>query len=232
LIGYYRTYARPHDGSPPFFTPEREPDQVVLGETILGLFRQPGPEIVAEDLGTVPDFARESLARLAVPGCCVLRWERLWHEEGQPFRDPATYPAVSFATSGTHDTEPQAVWWDRADDQERAQVAAMPTVRRLSGGIDVPNAVYNPVVRDLLLEALFASGSNLLVLPWPDVFGWRDRINEPATVAASNWTFRLPWSCDRLDEVAAARERQETLGEWTRRHGRAGPRFASGSRQV
>ena len=53
-------------------------------------------------------------------------------------------------------------------------------------------------MRDALLEALFASGSNLLILPIQDVFGWRDRINQPATVGDQNWTWRLPWPSDRL----------------------------------
>ena len=38
--------------------------------------------------------------------------------------------------------------------------------------------------------------------PIQDAFGWRDRINEPAKVYDNNWTFRLPWPCDRLDGVA------------------------------
>ena len=46
------------------------------------------------------------------------------------------------------------------------------------------------------------SGSALLLLPVQDVFGWSDRINEPATVEPDNWTFRLPWPCDRLDDEA------------------------------
>ncbi len=40
---------------------------------------------------------------------------------------------------------------------------------------------YGPAVRDALLEMLLASGSDLTLLPVQDVFGWRDRINEPAT---------------------------------------------------
>ena len=58
------------------------------------VFREPGAEIIAEDLGIVPDFVRESLARLSIPGYKVLRWERHWHVEGQPFMDPADYPAA------------------------------------------------------------------------------------------------------------------------------------------
>ena len=46
----------------------------------------------AEDLGTVPDFVRASIARLRIPGYKVLRWEREWDAPGQPFRDPASLP--------------------------------------------------------------------------------------------------------------------------------------------
>jgi len=67
---------------------------------------------------------------------------------------------------------------------------------------------------------LFASGSDLLLLPIQDAFGWRDRINEPATVNDDNWTFSLPWPCDWLYGVPEARERQATLRAWTEKHGR------------
>jgi len=76
------------------------------------------------------------------------------------------------------------------------------------------------VVDDVLIEALFASGSNLLLLPVQDVFGWRDRINEPALVSDANWSFRLPWPCDRMDDEPEARERQAMLRTWAERHGR------------
>jgi 4-alpha-glucanotransferase len=214
LVGFYRTYARPRDGSPPFFTPAEEAEQVAQGERILEILRAPGAEVIAEDLGTVPDFVRESLARLAIPGLRVFRWERLWHTEGQPFRDPADYPAASEATTGTHDTETLAVWWELASEDERRMVSGLPTIQRLSGGTDLSGAPYQDAVRDLLLQALFESGSDLVIFPVQDVFGWRDRINEPALVADANWTFRLPWAADRLADAPGASERRAKLREW------------------
>lgn len=219
LVGFYRTYGNPKDGRAPFFTPPDEPSQLALGERMLGIFREPGSEIIAEDLGTVPDFVRASLARLAIPGFRVLRWERFWHQPGQPFREPTDYPAVSVATTGTHDTEPLVVWWEHASEDEREQVSRLETIRRIAGGDDLIHAPLDRV-RDVLVEALFASGSNLLLLPVQDVFGWRDRINVPATIGDSNWTYRLPWAVDRLDEVPEARERQQRLREWSERHRR------------
>jgi 4-alpha-glucanotransferase len=220
LVGFYRTYGRPRDGGEPFFTPSGEAEQIALGEHVLAMFREAGAEIIAEDLGTVPDFVRASLARMAVPGFRVFRWEREWHANGQPFRDPADYPPVSIAASGTHDTEPLAVWWERAPQDERQRVSQLPTIQRITTGRGLIDRPYSPDVRDALLEALFASGSNLLLLPVPDVFGWRDRINEPAVVSDTNWTFRLRWDADRLDEEPEARERQAALRVWTERYRR------------
>jgi 4-alpha-glucanotransferase len=220
LVGFYRTYARPRGGGEPFFIPADEPSQTLLGERVLAILRGLGTELIAEDLGTVPDFVRASLARTGVPGFRVARWERAWHTAGHPFKDPADYPARSVAASGTHDTEPMAVWWDQASREERAQVSRVPTVARLANGVNLVDAPYDPTVRDVLLEALFASGSDLLLMAIQDVFGWRDRINEPATVNDGNWTYRLPWPSDQLETAPAAQERREALRKWASQYRR------------
>ena len=222
LVGFYRTYGRLKNGGEGFFTPSDEPAQRALGETVLDLFRGAGAEIVAEDLGTVPDFVRASLARLGIPGYRVFRWERHWRTEGQPFRDPSDYPQLSVAASGTHDTEPMAVWWDAAPESERRQISDLPSVQRLTGGADLTHAAFGATVRDVLLEILFASASDLLLVPVQDAFGWRDRINEPATITDENWTYRLPWPVDRMDEIPEARERKEQLRAWAEKYGRQG----------
>ena len=220
LVGFYRTYGKPVAGGDGFFTPAAEAEQLALGERILQVLKSGGAHIIAEDLGIVPDFVRASLARCGVPGFRVFRWERDWHAPGHPFRDPSAYPRESVAASGTHDTEPLAVWWDEMPAEDKRNISALATVRRMSGGADISAAPYDPVVRDVLLETLFACGSDLLLLPVQDVFGWRDRINEPATVTSGNWTFRLPWPADQLDDVPEARERKDQLRAWSARYGR------------
>jgi 4-alpha-glucanotransferase len=69
-------------------------------------------------------------------------------------------------------------------------------------------------VRDALIGALFSAGSELLLMPIQDVFGWNERINEPATVTDRNWTTKLPWPIDRFDEVPEACERRDRLRAW------------------
>jgi len=223
LVGFYRTYFRPHDGSPPQFTPADQEAQLALGERVLGVFREPGAEIIAEDLGVIPEFVRASLTRLSVAGYKVFRWERQWHVERHPFKDPVEYPAVSVATSGTHDTEPMVTWWEDAAREEREAVMAIPSLRdRLTdddrASIDAPGLPH--AIHEALLETLYASGSNTLILPVQDIFGWRDRINQPATVGDSNWTWRLPWPSDRMRTEAAAMEVAKQLREWCLRHRR------------
>ena len=204
LVGFYRTYGR-RRGEPGFFIPPDEPTQLWQGEQILTIALASGLEILAEDLGTVPDFVRASMARLGVPGSKVLRWERYYHQPGQPFVDPAELPIVSAAFSGTHDTEPVAVWWDGASATDRAGVASLPTVRA-AGTID-PSSGWSETVRDVLLASAYHARSDHLFCPMQDVFGWRDRINTPATVGDANWTWRLPWPIDAFERTAAATER-------------------------
>jgi 4-alpha-glucanotransferase len=224
LVGFYRTYILPYGGGAPEFTPPDQAAQRVLGEQVLAVLRESGAEIIAEDLGTVPDFVRESLMRLAVPGYKVLRWERHWDEKGQPFKDPLEYPEVAVATSGTHDTEPMTIWWENATREEREAVLKIPSVREQLSEEDRTAAIEASALphptREALLEALFASAANLLLLPVQDVFGWRDRINHPATVGADNWTWRLPWPSDRLPRQSDAIAIATQLREWSRRHGR------------
>lgn len=216
LVGFYRTFVREADGRTHFLPPD-EPDQLAQGERILRLFQQSGAYILVEDLGTVPDFVRESLDRQGVPGLKVLRWERDWEAPGKPFRDPATYPAVSVAISGTHDTETLAEWWDQAEADERASAVEIPALR--TAGIHADDA-FSDTVRDALLEALFGSGSSALLLPVQDIFGWRDRVNTPAVVDEGNWSWRLPWPIEELSRDPRAAERAAFLHALARRHQR------------
>ena len=216
LVGLYRTFGRPVHGGEPFFNPFDEPTQRAQGEALLGILLETGATIIAEDLGLVPDFVRESLARIGVPGCRVLRWERDWHADGQPFIDPVNYPPRSAALTGTHDTETLAGWWTNASLDERQAIT-----RLLSGALPGTSfdsaAPWSDSLRDALLLVMFRSGSEELFLPMQDLFGWFHRINVPGTVGPHNWTWRLPWPVDRFEEVDEAIERKETLRTMGRR---------------
>src|SRR5208282_499271 len=122
VVGLYRTF---NFGSDPdaagTFTPADEADERLQGEEVIRAIKQEvgARDLIAEDLGTVPPWVRESLTRLGVPGYKVMQWERSWGHADEPFLSPATYPELSLATTGTHDTEPLTVWWRAQPIAER-----------------------------------------------------------------------------------------------------------------
>ena len=161
LIGFYRTFVRRPDGAAGF-VPTDEAEQRAQGERLLTVFSESGASLIGEDLGTVPDFLRVSLAERGIPGMKVMRWERDWHADGQPFHDVTAYPPVSVATSGTHDTETLAEWWDNADLHERQAVLSLPLMR--DAGLSAGCAVFGPharrAARGTLCQRLAAADSS------------------------------------------------------------------------
>ena len=198
VLGYYRLYERPFDGAP-FFQPAAEESQRARGEMLLTAAREAAGslQLIGEDLGSVPDFVRQSLQRLRMPGFRVLRWE----QESGVFRDPRSYPELSVATSGTHDTSSLAAWWEEELTPEMrhalATVPAFGALRDASDGL-------TDAVHVTLLDGLYRASSALVVLPFIDAYAGRERINVPSTVSAANWTYRLPWTVGELRGEAGA----------------------------
>ncbi len=125
-----------------------------------------------------------------------------------------------------------AEWWESLTEAEREKALDIPGLsERLAAKAAPACACFTPELRDALLALLFASGSDLLLLPVQDVFGWRERVNVPASHDPRNWTWRLPWPVDRLMLEPESRERAEKLRGWSDESGRwprlrhSGPRL-------
>jgi isoamylase len=201
VVGFYRTWFRAVDGSSQGFSPAEEGAQVRLGETVMRLLRRWG-EVVAEDLGAIPPFLRPSLDRSGVPGYRVLRWEK----DGDTYRDPVAWPALSVATNATHDTDSTAAWYDQLSAEERAKLLAIPGLE----GLD-PAQGFSDRARDALLRTLYASGSSLVLVTLADALGTRERINVPGTVDEKNWTYRMSPDLEALNADRATTERLRAL---------------------
>lgn len=195
LVGFFRTYGRAKNGHAAF-TPADQGTQQWQGTQVLAAVRESGVDLLAEDLGVIPDFVRATLSAQHVPGYKVFRWERHYDRPGQPFVDPSEYPAESVAATGTHDTETLADWWDRLSPAEQSMAA----------GHAGP---FSDVIRDILLTRVLRARSERAFIPMQDIFGWRDRINTPATVGNHNWTWRLPWPMDQWPQLADPQERAQ-----------------------
>jgi len=222
VVGLYRTFAIPvRPGGPAGFVPEDEPTQRRQGHELLQALQAEARAaiVVGEDLGTVPDWVRESLHELRIPGYKVFRWEQ---RDGS-FIDPDTYPVESIVTTGTHDTETLVEWWEGIRVDERAAACRMLGVATDEPALPLP---WQP-----LLQCLLASPSAMAIFPIQDLLGWRDRINIPATVGDHNWSYRLPTTMaglQRDDDVSTSMRLLRTMIDAT---GRARPplRMASGS---
>jgi len=200
-IGCYRTYFRSLDGKTRGFAPADEWDQIQLGEKLMRLMSR-FEEIVAEDLGAVPEYLRPSLERVGVPGYRVLRWER----DGDGYRDPAGWPATSVATNGTHDTDTTAAWYEGLSRDERERLRRLPAL----SGLD-PAGPFDARARDLFLAAIYSAPSTLALIPFQDAMGTRERINVPGTVNDTNWRYRTTRSIDELTADAEDGERLRKL---------------------
>jgi 4-alpha-glucanotransferase len=210
VVGLFRTYAIPaRAGGAAGFVPHEQAEQASQGDDLLtAIVEEAGASgVIAEDLGTVPEWVRASLTRLGIPGYKVLRWEK---QDGV-FADPRTYPVLSVATTGTHDTETLMMWWKTLPAEERAAVVAS---LRLTGlGLSAADAAppWSAELHVALLNCLFESGSTLTILPIQDLFGWRERINTPATTDRHNWRYRLPVETSQLDTLPEVRERMQLV---------------------
>jgi 4-alpha-glucanotransferase len=211
-IGYFRQYVRDEANPRGFFIPADEPAQQALGERNFKLLSD-GAGIVAEDLGVIPRFARDTLARLGLPGYQVMRWSR---EDGI-YRDPRHYPEVSLVTTGSHDTQTLKDWWLTALQWERDAVCrTWPELWRFQP----PPTTFSPEIHEALLQAALNSQSSLCVLPWQDVVGDLERTNTPGTVGDGNWVYRLHHEVEAL----AVNEEMRRVAEWLGRLTREGRR--------
>ena len=208
LVGFFRTCMRPYearrgaDGKlvTPSFDPPDEAAQLRHGERVVQAMIEgaaaTGARLVAEDLGSVPDYVPPALAKLGAPGYKVLIWEK----DGDVFRDPASYPAVSVACFGTHDTEPVAAWWAGLSAAERTAALALPVLRDMS---PKPDKKFTPALHAALLRLICGANSELVLLLIQDLLGVRDRINVPGTVGPENWTYRLPKTIEQMGKDRA-----------------------------
>ena len=197
LVGYFRQWVRELEGDRRgYFDHEGDEAQARRGRELIDLFvHEAKPaRVIAEDLGIIPQFVRDSLAHTGTPGYKVLPWEQ---ENGQ-FRDPQAFPEASVATWSTHDTQPITAWFDDLQPWEQAQLCE-------KMGVSADASEDEKMVKRLAW--LYGARSELALTLVQELVGMRERINTPGTVGDDNWTLRLPWSLETVTADVAMRAR-------------------------
>jgi 4-alpha-glucanotransferase len=201
--------------------------------------------IVGEDLGTVEDEVRETLASFGVLSYRLLIFEQ--NEAG--FKAPSEYPANALTSTTTHDLPTIAGYWSGHDIEARFRAGTIPKASFDAQQVDR--------VRDKqrLLDALFAMnllpehhGRVAAELPTmtPDIHSaimgylattpcvmWlvnqEDMTQEPfqqnlpgTTSEYPNWSRKMRWSLEDLRTLPEARGTVEMVRHWVERSGRTG----------
>ncbi len=207
VVGFFRQYVR-EPKKLGVFDPKDEKAQLANGHATLSAMKEAarGAQIVAEDLGVIPDFVRKELDALGLPGYRVLPWEK---EKDDSLRDPAKFPALSVATWSTHDTAPLRAWWPELPKADREGFAKL---------AKVPANATDDAREEALFRLLFAARSELALVLAPELFGETTRINEPGKIGPENWSYRIPCPVDALD--ASAKARIAKFADWLRSAGR------------
>lgn len=174
-----------------------------------------GAEVIAEDLGWVPEYVRPHLADLGIAGFRIPHWD--CNDHGHPTPGNA-FPENTFATYSTHDHDPVNGIWRGClriirqhqefptEQTGRAIGSAHSTLRILSefAGIPIPHhspwPPYTEGIRLRLIKSLFASNSRYAVLMITELFSLDERFNHPGTTGGENWRYRLPWTLEEIRE--------------------------------
>jgi 4-alpha-glucanotransferase len=162
--------------------------------------------VIGEDLGTVPEGFRETLARWGLWTYRVMLFER--DGEGR-FRPPEGYPAEALATFNTHDLPSFQGWLLSHDLRVKRAIGLDP------GETDEARAWAHQMLRAILAERgggngddtlaavasfLAATPSRLVVMSLEDILGEVEQINIPGTVDQHpNWRRKIPVLLEDLE---------------------------------
>src|SRR5262249_18864501 len=215
VLGLQRLYLIPHGLPASAGTYIRLPFDALLAVTSL-MSIAARCIVIGEDLGTVPENFRETLADWGIWSYQVMLFER---SGAGAFAAPNSYRENAVVTFGTHDTATFAGWREHHDlavkralrfdpretDSERAGALnslAHALQQRGFGAVEFPTVA----------RYLADTPSRLLVISCEDLLGIKEQVNLPGTVHEHpNWRRRLPVLLEDLAKHAGFRAIAEVM---------------------
>lgn len=184
--------------------------------------------VIGEDLGTVPEGFRDTMAAAGVLSYRVLYFER-WPDG--LFKRPETHPEHSLVTASTHDLPTLTGWWLGRDIDWRLQLGLHPNDKMKEDDV-----TGRPVDRERLLNALIdtevvdidelppkqppvatteflaavhrmlaRSQAKIMMIQLEDALGLEEQANLPGTVDEHpNWRRKLPLTLEEIFQYQCA----------------------------
>ncbi|MFL5087798.1 MAG: 4-alpha-glucanotransferase [Xanthobacteraceae bacterium] len=217
VLGLRRLFVIPHGMNPQDGTYVQLPFEALLAVVAQESVRNECI-VIGEDLGTVPEGFRETMADWGLWSYLVTLFER--HADGS-FKSPGEYKRDALASFSTHDLPTFAGWAQGHDqhvkhalgidpgetDQERKDAVA-----RLRVVVGAPAGA--PLDFPAVAKYLAATPTRLVVISMEDALGMIEQPNLPGTVLEHpNWRRRLAVSLEGLAEHPKLRAIGQIMAE-------------------
>lgn len=182
----------------------------------------------AEDLGVNLACMPEVLKQLSILSLKVVRWNRVWEKDGQPYVPFSEYPELSVTTTSVHDSSTLRQWWN-------TEKQSVEEYLKMSDAQEKPSKdeEFSEATAQFCLKTSALTKSGWFINPLQDYLFLRqkyfmqnpdeERINVPGSVNDFNWTYRLPVSVEELakdkaliekiKEIAGIHDAEVSLGE-------------------
>ena len=211
VMGLFRLWWVPPGASPRDGAYVRYPADDLLAILAIESHRA-GATVVGEDLGTVEDDARRTLAQWN-----VLSYRLLWFEES----DPSTWPAASLAAVTTHDLPTVAGLWDGSDLASQRRLGLAPndaSTRAIRERLRTTASLADDAPAEEAILAAYrtvaGAPSRLVTVTLEDAVGEAERPNMPgADGRRPNWSLALRAPLETLEAERLPRELATVLRE-------------------
>ena len=185
--------------------------------------------VIGEDLGTVPDYVRETLSKFGILSYRLFFFER---DRDKNFRRPDEYPRQALVSASTHDLPTLAGFWQNADIEERRKVGIIGNDDSFRKALEeragekqkmlnllrelrllpdwFPGDVravpeLTPELHNAIVGFLASTPSDLFVLNQEDLFKDTEQQNLPGTTAEHpNWRHKMKYKLEELESPALA----------------------------
>ncbi|MCQ2596359.1 MAG: 4-alpha-glucanotransferase [Treponema sp.] len=163
-----------------------------------------------EDLGVGFECVPRVMKKLNILGLRVVRWCRVWDEQGQPYVPFSEYEPLSVCTTSVHDSSTMRDWLESNPDLILNEGQLLEEKKESEEVSEEEKTEQKSLSVEDLLKACKSAESVWFIPPLQDLLYlnekyWKEnpdeeRINVPGSVNKFNWTYRIPATIEELSK--------------------------------